>query len=69
MNVIFLSTLKNNRYDEGKVEKITLNLVGFNGEPSVVYGKVVMLISTRGKTVYSTMMAVDIVSAYNTIHR
>lgn len=55
------------KFDKGKIERITLNLVCFNGEPSVVIGKEVMPISTRGKTIYSAMMVVDTDSTYNAI--
>lgn len=55
------------KYDEGKIERITLNLVGFNGEPSAVVGKVVMLISMRKKLIYSTMMMVDTNPTHNAI--
>lgn len=55
------------KFDEGKIEKITLNFVGFNKEPSAVIGRVVMPISIQGKIVYSTMMVVDTDSDYNAI--
>lgn len=46
------------KYDEEKIEKMTLNIVGLSGEQSTIIWNVVMSISTRGKTVYSTMMVV-----------
>lgn len=44
-----------------------MNLVSFNGEPSSVVGKVVMLLSRRGVIMYPTMIVVDSDSAYNVI--
>lgn len=58
IGIILLSTLKQ-KNDEEKVEKITLNLVGFNQEPSAIISKVVMPVFMQGKTVYSIMMVVD----------
>lgn len=51
------------------IEKITMYLLRFNGEPSAVIGMVVMSISMRGKIVYSTMLVVDTDSTYNKILR
>lgn len=49
MDIIFPSTLRKMKFDKGKIQKITLNLVGFDGEPSVVIGNVVMPVSSLGK--------------------
>lgn len=69
MDVTFQSILRNMKFDEAKIKKINMNLVGFNGKPSDVVGKVTMRLSTREVIVYSTMMVVDFESAYNAILR
>lgn len=40
------------KFDKTNIEKVNMNLVRFNGEPSTVMGKVTMPLSTRGVTVY-----------------
>lgn len=67
VNIIFISTLRKIEFHEKKIEKITMNLVNFNGEPNVVMGKVVMPLTTRGVIVYSTTMELDFELTYNAI--
>lgn len=59
VDIILLSALRQMKFNEEKIERIILNLVGFNREPSIVVGRVFMPISTQRKTIYSAMMVVD----------
>lgn len=69
VDVIFLSTLRKMKFDEAKIEKVSLNLVRYNREPNAMVEKVTMPLSTRGVTVYSTMIDVDFESISNAILR
>lgn len=52
-------------FDERKFKKMTLNMVGFNRVPSKIIGKMVMPVSSRGRTAYSTMMVGDTDSTFH----
>lgn len=39
VDICFLSFLRHIKFDESVIVKITMNLVGFNGEPSVILAK------------------------------
>lgn len=67
VDIILRSTMKLMKYEEENIERITMNLVGFNAELSGIEGKVIMLISIRGNTLYYTMMVIDMDSVYNAI--
>lgn len=53
------------KFDERKFKKMTLNMVGFNRVPSKIIGKMVMPVSSRGRTAYSTMMVGDTDSTFH----
>lgn len=55
------------QWNEKDIENVSMNLVGFNEEQSVVIKKVVMLITTKGITVYSIFMVMSADLAYNSI--
>lgn len=67
VDISFLFILKLMKFEEEKIGRITMNLAGFNGEPSAVIEKLLMSISTGFYFVYSTMMVVDTDSTYNAI--
>lgn len=48
-----------------KMEKVTMNLVGFNGELSAIMGKVVMPIMAYRVIAFSTMIMVKVASTYS----
>lgn len=50
-----------------KMEKVTTDIIHFNGEINVVIGKVVMPITVKKVTIYMMMMFTKAPSAYNVI--
>lgn len=67
VNINILSTLWTMKYEKGKIERTTMDIVGFNNKPNVMVGKVVMSYSMRVKMTHSTLMVVDTKLAYNAI--
>lgn len=68
-DIIFLKTLKKMRYDINNIKKgKDMNLI-VNAEPSTILKTMLMPATTKGVTMYSTMMVVDLLSTYNVILR
>lgn len=58
VDVIFFSMPRKVRYNDNKMDNVSMNLVEFNAEPNKVNGKVVMPITANRVIMYSTMMII-----------
>lgn len=67
MDVTILATLKQLGFEEMNIEKLNVNLIGFNGETSALIGNVVLFVTNNGITFFNTMLAIDALLAYNVI--